>query len=147
MGGGSSSQQANTTTNANSSTSVGGSIGFTGAQGLQAIKIFRGIFADAEAYSAGVIAGGYQFSGTAINNNLSLTGSTAGGIIDASRDFSQRAISASTGQATPIVNLAGASQPKLEPAGGNVQSGLSLSPALLVAVAGLGIGIFALTRK
>ncbi len=64
-----------------------------------------------------IITSGYQFSNQVIDRSATLfertalnSTSTLNGLINATRDFSQRVIAGSTGQATPLQNLSEASQ-------------------------------------
>lgn len=155
--GGSSEQQANTTNTSTTQTGIGGSpiiggnvgagtvIGFTGAQGLQLTKILTNA-------GANVTAQGFEFASQSqgrifdsIDRAIAQEYSGLSSIIDATRDFSQRAIAASTNQQTPIVNLpAAGSSPAIVPAAGS--DGSSLPPATLIALAGLAIGVIALSK-
>lgn len=127
------SSEANTTNN-NTSTSntTTGDIGFTGANARDILTALFGTtertltsagnqyagtlnhLADA---SSGVQLAGFSFAQGAIDRSATLferselnATSTLNGVVNAARDFSQRALSASTGQATPLQELAGASQ-------------------------------------
>lgn len=124
--GGKSTQQANTTST--NQTTVR-DIGFTGAQ---AVNVLNTLFRT----SADVQKAGFTFSSGTVDNSLLAvervsqdTTQTLANVINATRDFSQRAISASSGQSTPLAKVDSAS------AGGDNIGKI----ALLVAIAGTAI--------
>lgn len=105
----SSSKSTSNTTNINDqSVQVGGSIGFTGAQGLAA-------YTRTLNFGNNSVQGAYslaQFSSTnatdTVRDTLGFASSSLSNIVNATRDFSQRSIAAGTGQSTPIQSIAGA---------------------------------------
>jgi len=150
---------SNTTNNYTTSTSLR-DIGFTGEQGVAVLNTLtegvvrglasvvnasenntnqtRGLLTDIVASSERSIDRSYEFSRNTVDQSAILfdrtasrTQDTLNGIINATRDFSQRAISASTGQDTPLQTLNAASNETspIEP------SGLS-NPIVLAAIIG-----------
>lgn len=124
--------EANTSNVYNSSTSIGGSIGFTGDQGANVLNVLTRNVANSlnqlgyrvqttlgdiarqgteqhrtsmELASFAVDRSATMFERTALNST-----STLNGIVNAVRDSSQRIVNASVGQASPIQQLEGASQ-------------------------------------
>lgn len=147
------------TTNVSSTTNSTSTrdIGFTGQQGADILGSFI-------AAARSLSQSGFDYSGRAINDNLGFSsGVTSGGfsltnsvssraldtvdrtamrteeglnnLINATRDFSQRSISAATGQSTPLQTLVGATTGASETA--------PTSPLLWI---GLGLGVFALLK-
>lgn len=111
---------ANTTNTTTSETNVGGSIGLTGGDFVQSIgTITGGLYAGLDRLfqtSQGAIGGAYDLTSRTIEQNTvysdriaSRAEDTLANLTNATRDFVQRAIAGSTGQATPLQHLAGAS--------------------------------------
>lgn len=148
MGGGSSSQQANTTTSTDNSTYIGGSVGLTGQQAIQALRVFRGINQDITTAGQQSMQQAYQFSTIVTQSAYANLANQ----IDSTRDLVQRSIAGSRGETTPILTIPTATQPRVDsaaaikPSGPVETSKAGITVGSLLAVAGLGIGIFALTR-
>jgi hypothetical protein len=122
------SSEANTINETTSTTHIGGSIGVTGDQAVHALDIlatatYRGL-QDLVAVSGHTTSRGYEFASGVVEQQTALvdrtfarSSETLANLVNATRDFSQRSIAASTGQGTPLQHLAGASAtvPTLEP--------------------------------
>lgn len=122
---------SNTTTSTTTNTTSTRDIGFTGEQGANVLEtLTRGVSGTLQGLSgityqslgdlvAGGVAvqrAGFDFSSGAIEQSASVFDrssaraiDTLTGVINATRDFSQRAIAASSGQSTPLQPLVAAS--------------------------------------
>jgi hypothetical protein len=146
MGCGNSQQSAPTTNQSTTnvlgpgSNQAGGSIiynGLTGATATQLAKILTRSFDNTVDASTQLSELAFAQTNASFNAFQTNAFQSLADVTNATRDFSQRAIAGSTGQATPLQQLAGAS------AGSGSGSDTNMNGAIvLVGVLGLAIAIF-----
>lgn len=162
FGGDSRTDASTTTTTTNSNNTTIGNLGFTGAQGVQALgyvvdgarlslgdlnQTYRTSLASLGQYNASVMNSTIQFGGDTVNDVLNFADranaradNTLSNVFNLVRDVSQRAVNVSSGQATPLSNVPGASAASTPEA---IGSGASFNTVMIIAAI---VGIIAVFK-